>query len=59
MSKTQILFLRLFAILIQRDDPATLCHSFERGPAALIRCSPFRRNIFGAGDLGKFSQVFF
>ena len=55
--KMQMLFLNLVATAAQRNDLAVSSHSLDRGPATLIRGSPFGRHIFGVGNLGKFFLV--
>jgi hypothetical protein len=55
--KIEILFLRLFAILVQWNDLSVLPHSFDRRPATLIRSGPLRRNIFAVGNLREFFLI--
>jgi hypothetical protein len=38
-TKMEILFLKLFAILVQWNDLSVLSHRFDRGPTALLRGS--------------------
>ena len=47
----------LFAIPVQRNDPAILSHSFDRRPASLVRGSPLGGNICRLSNLGEFFLV--
>jgi hypothetical protein len=57
VSKTEILFLRLFAIPAQRNDLTVLTHGFDRSTAALLGGSPSGRNIVAVGNPEELSQL--
>jgi hypothetical protein len=53
----EILFVKLFAIPVQRNDLAVLTHSFDRSTAALLGGSPSGGNIVVVGNSEELSQV--